>query len=852
MPNEKTTDHGLEGIFRKNLKIESTPMSIETLFTGRLRGRITYDPYYQRNYVWDKQKATYFIESILLGTEIPPLIFFNSAGRIEVIDGRQRFQTIDRFMVSEFELVRSGLVSMKSLAGANYEKLDTEIKNAFLDTALRVIEFSIVASHDIDDVQEDLIKKEVFRRYNSGITPLRKSEIERAEYIDDAVTNHFRDQFSSRPREYEDVVHVLVSQRKQSRIDDPGLLNEVMIDIRKLLVLQDVPISYYQSSAGREVAKLIYDELSENGDPSEVYRQFQSKISTLKKLKSCVSTSNPANNWYLYETLYWALSIMEKEGKDISSTGRSELIERLSKYVIDHSHVYDAESPLFRAVTVGRFEATISFFGSAFNLTNLSDIYVSNARKISVSQYRNRDEPLERIADYTSHRLNKPDAQTITVENLCSRMNRRRFLVRPAYQRYEVKSIVKASAIIESMLLGIKLPPIFVFNRKDGVMEVIDGQQRILAILAFMDREFLDERGEWSRSTKNGFKLRNLRILEQLNGRAFASLDQLLQDKLWDFNLYQVNIDERLNPNFEPTDLFIRLNSKPYPVRDNTFEMWNSFVDRDIVGSIKDVASRHSDWYYLRKDNKRMDNENLITILAYLDFSASEGKLDSALEFVLVGGRIYGRVKSARDITRVLEEVARDSEKKKKLVNSIRAVESFVRKVKTLLIREDLDGNLGDRLRTELTDLFGAVSDRRTRSQFYILWYALYKIDHMMITEHRAPLRNRIAQIMKFVSGSVQISEEYAIQAVEEAMKSLWSDLARATRKIRLSEEDLASRIRSQNGTCPLCTNELFVGDDVEVDHVLPLAVGGPDSLDNLQVTHWICNRIKGVKATVG
>ena len=31
-----------------------------------------------KNYVWDNNKATYFIESILIGTEVPPLIFFDN------------------------------------------------------------------------------------------------------------------------------------------------------------------------------------------------------------------------------------------------------------------------------------------------------------------------------------------------------------------------------------------------------------------------------------------------------------------------------------------------------------------------------------------------------------------------------------------------------------------------------------------------------------------------------------------------------------------------------------------------------------------------------------------------------
>ena len=67
----------IDEIFKNHLKIESKVMSIESLFANkRMESKIIYDPYYQKNYVWDNNKATYFLESILLGTEIPPLVFF--------------------------------------------------------------------------------------------------------------------------------------------------------------------------------------------------------------------------------------------------------------------------------------------------------------------------------------------------------------------------------------------------------------------------------------------------------------------------------------------------------------------------------------------------------------------------------------------------------------------------------------------------------------------------------------------------------------------------------------------------------------------------------------------------------
>src|SRR3954470_20290489 len=92
-------------IFCDHLRIEAFPKSIESLFGPRMRSKVNYMPYYQRHYVWDAAKATYFVESILLGTEIPPLVFFTSKNKIEVIDGRQRYETIKRFMDDQLVLV---------------------------------------------------------------------------------------------------------------------------------------------------------------------------------------------------------------------------------------------------------------------------------------------------------------------------------------------------------------------------------------------------------------------------------------------------------------------------------------------------------------------------------------------------------------------------------------------------------------------------------------------------------------------------------------------------------------------------------------------------------------------------
>lgn len=66
-------------IFKEKLKIDNIVKKVSSIFLNqRYEGKINYRPYFQRNYVWDEEKATYFIESILLGTEIPPPCFISN------------------------------------------------------------------------------------------------------------------------------------------------------------------------------------------------------------------------------------------------------------------------------------------------------------------------------------------------------------------------------------------------------------------------------------------------------------------------------------------------------------------------------------------------------------------------------------------------------------------------------------------------------------------------------------------------------------------------------------------------------------------------------------------------------
>lgn len=79
--------------------------------------------------------------------------------------------------------------------------------------------------------------------------------------------------------------------------------------------------------------------------------------------------------------------------------------------------------------------------------------------------------------------------------------------LRPEYQRRLRWNNVQKSKLIESLLLNIPIPPVFLYEKDAARYEVMDGQQRLNTV-----REFLD--GE--------FKLFGLKVLHPLNGLVYS------------------------------------------------------------------------------------------------------------------------------------------------------------------------------------------------------------------------------------------------------------------------------------------------------------------------------------------
>ena len=85
----------------------------------------------------------------------------------------------------------------------------------------------------------------------------------------------------------------------------------------------------------------------------------------------------------------------------------------------------------------------------------------------------------------TARRQIVSDGYDMSVGELISLYKGKELIINPSYQRLFRWKESQKTKFIESLLLGIPIPPIFVFQKADGVWELIDGLQRISTILEF-------------------------------------------------------------------------------------------------------------------------------------------------------------------------------------------------------------------------------------------------------------------------------------------------------------------------------------------------------------------------------
>lgn len=155
------------------------------------------------------------------------------------------------------------------------------------------------------------------------------------------------------------------------------------------------------------------------------------------------------------------------------------------------------------------------------------------------------------------------DSYSMSVGELISSYTGGEIEVNPAFQRFFRWTDYQKSRLIESFLLGLPVPPIFVFQKPSGHWELIDGLQRVSTILQFVG-ELKDKSGK----PVNPLVLTETKYMPSLKGVAWKERVQgsvgVLPDALR-LKLRKARIDIKIilskSAELSKFELFDRLNT---------------------------------------------------------------------------------------------------------------------------------------------------------------------------------------------------------------------------------------------------------------------------------------------------
>lgn len=131
--------------------------------------------------------------------------------------------------------------------------------------------------------------------------------------------------------------------------------------------------------------------------------------------------------------------------------------------------------------------------------------------------------------------------------------------VHPEFQRSYQWDDEQKTKLIESILLGIPIPPIFVLQKTNGIWDVIDGQQRLLTILQFSTVLKKDDGTQYK-----PLVLKATKLLPSLNGVRWDDETSFLPEQRIAFKREKLNfiiMKETRENDTSKFEMFRRLNT---------------------------------------------------------------------------------------------------------------------------------------------------------------------------------------------------------------------------------------------------------------------------------------------------
>lgn len=185
----------------------------------------------------------------------------------------------------------------------------------------------------------------------------------------------------------------------------------------------------------------------------------------------------------------------------------------------------------------------------------------------------------------------------------------------PEYQREFVWDEVRQSRFIESLMIGLPIPYIFLAETSKGRYEIVDGSQRIRTLAAYLNNEL---------------KIKNLDKISDLNSLKFKDLDLSRQRKFKNISLKMIVLSERTTDETK-SDIFERINRGSDLLKDMEYRKgiytgkFNDFVHKLSKNELYIKLTPIAKWLVNRQEREEL----LLRFFAFSEwypkFSDSKG-----------------------------------------------------------------------------------------------------------------------------------------------------------------------------------------------------------------------------------
>lgn len=203
----------------------------------------------------------------------------------------------------------------------------------------------------------------------------------------------------------------------------------------------------------------------------------------------------------------------------------------------------------------------------------------------------------------------------MAVRELWERYQEQKLDLTPDFQRFFVWDSIRSSRYIESLMLGLPTPAIFISEETSGIYVVLDGHQRLESLFRYMQPLL---RGKQPFQHLSPLVMNRLEVLVELNGKGIEALPIEHRKALWETKLPVIIIPATAYPDMKYV-LFARLNLGSMSL--NGQELRNCIYRGKYNNFIAKCSENH---LYLRlwnknePDRRMKDRELALSFFAFL------------------------------------------------------------------------------------------------------------------------------------------------------------------------------------------------------------------------------------------